>query len=153
MQVPAGHSSLTWICSNLSTSWLGQVVDLRGHTVSAPPAETGSARRHNPTVPANAPMQLVMKRAANRSAGSMWEVCPAPRSAPIWVIGSVGTTLRNGHIDLPADGFLVLDATCRGVTLQNITIKGAVLCHACCGCVPSLFCELLNDRFSTSLTL
>lgn len=129
VQAPSGRTSLPWICDQLSMSWQGQVVDLRGHCVApvgaTPPSAGPLAGEVQPVLPAATPVSIHMVQPASRGVGAAWELQARPQDAELWTIASVGTTLRNGRIELPDSGFLVLDSSCEGFTMQNIVIRGA----------------------------
>lgn len=129
VQVPSGRTSLPWICDQLSVNWQGQVVDLRGHCVApvgaTPPSAGPFASETQPALPEATPISVCMKQPASRGVGAVWELEARPHDAELWTVASVGTTLRNGRIELPESGFLVLDGACEGFTMQNIIIRGA----------------------------
>lgn len=112
-------------------NWQGQVVDLRGHCVApvgaTPPLAGPLAGEVVPALPADASVNVQMTRPASRGVGALWELQPRPADADLWTIASVGTTLRNGRLELPDGGFLVLDSACEGFTMQNIVIRGVLL--------------------------
>eukprot|EP00892_Ulva_mutabilis_P002453 jgi/Ulvmu1/12208/UM085_0072.1 len=133
-EAPSGRTSLPWICDQLSMNWQGQVVDLRGHCVApagaAPPMAGPLVADALPMLPAATPVHVHMARPASRGVGALWELQPRPADAELWTVASVGTTLRNGRIELPDTSFLVLDSTCEGFTMQNIVIRGWSRVHA-----------------------
>jgi hypothetical protein len=111
--------------SRSSLPWRGLIVDLRGNHVgpcshSPPPSYPLTA------LPKDTPLQLSLSKPHRKGYSAAWTVEAPPVATPVWSISSPGTTVRNGCIDLPAQGFLVLTSSCRNLSLQNVTIRGMV---------------------------
>jgi hypothetical protein len=59
-----------------------------------------------------------------------------PPHALIFPLAAAGSTLCNGTIELPKDGFLVCSEACSQLTLQDMTVRGAC-CSLPATCAPA----------------